>query len=150
MSKLQSTCLRVLFLWTIVSLNFAKACWCLESPHHIWIWYYRWPIAIIWVLFLVEALWFRFALSYKKNNIKLWKAIVSSIIFPLVSIALGWFLTIAFDMYDILSLVLLFLWFTTCYTIIIRNMFKISRLRALESSIACNSVFLLLILSTLF
>ena len=152
MQKLKSTCLRILFLWAIVSLNFAKACWCIEplDSYHVWIWYYRWPIAIIWALFLLEALWFRLAIGYKKNNIKLRKAIVCSIVFPLISIALGWFLVIAMEIYNILSLVLLFIWFLLCEAIIIKNLLKISRLRSFEASFACNSVFLLLMLSTLF
>ena len=152
MNFLKSTFLRVLFLGAIVSLNFVKACACIETydSYHVGIWYYIWPIAVIGVLFLIEALWFRFAIGYKKNGIKLRKAIVCSIIFPAISIGLWWFLVIETDMFDILGLATIFLWFFLFDTIIIKNILKISRLRSIEASIACNAVFLLLMVSTLF
>lgn len=152
MNFLKSTFLRVLFLGAIVSLNFVKACACIESydSYHVWIWYYIWPIAVVWVLFLIEALWFWFAISYKKNNIKLRKAIVCSIVFPAISIGLWGFLVIETDMFDILGLATIFLWFFLFDTIIIKNLLKISRLKSIEASIACNAVFLLLMISTLF
>lgn len=152
MQKFKSASLRILFLWAIVSLNFVKACACIESyePYYVWIWYYIWPIAVIGILFLIEAIWFRFAIGYKKNGIKLRKAIVCSIVFPIISIALWWYLATEFDMYDIVSLIIMFLWFFAFDTIIIKNLLKISWLRSIEASFACNSVFLLLMISTFF
>ena len=152
MEKLKSSFLRILFLWIIVSLNFVKACACIESidKYHVWIWYYIRPIAIIWVLFLVEALWFRFSISHKKNNIKLRKAITYSILFPAISIILWWYLIKTTETYNILSLAFIFMCFFALDTIIIKNLLKISRLKSIEASIACHSVFILLIISTFF
>ena len=150
MQKFKSASLRILFLWVIVSLNFVKACACIESfdSYHVWIWYYIWPIAVIGVLFLVEAAWFWFAINPKRNDIKLRKAILCSIVFPIISIALWWYLAMEFDMYDIVSLIIMFLWFFAFDTIIIKNLLKINWLRSIEASFACNSVFLLLMIST--
>lgn len=152
MKIIKSSFLRALFLGAIISLNFVKACACIESfdSYHVWIWYYIWPIAVIGILFLIEAIWFRFAIGYKKNDIKLRKAIISSIVFPIISIALWWYLAMEFDMYDIVSLIIMFLWFFAFDTIMIKNLLKISRLRSIEASFACNSVFLLLMISTFF
>ena len=152
MQKFKSASLRILFLWVIVSLNFVKACACIESfdSYHVWIWYYIWPIAVIGVLFLVEAVWFWFAINPKRNGIKLWKAILCSIVFPITSIALWWYLAMEFDMYDIVSLIIMFLWFFAFDIIIIKNLLKINWLRIIEASFACNSVFLLLMISTFF
>ena len=152
MEKLKSSFLRILFLWIIVSLNFVKACACIESidKYHVWIWYYIWPIAVIGILFLIEAIWFRFAIGYKKNDIKLRKAITYSILFPAISIILWWYLIKTTETYNILSLAFIFMCFFALDTIIIKNLLKISRLKSIEASIACNSVFILLIISTFF